>query len=219
MNSIWASASMKANYPSSWLAVAQKLNEMLARLEQSFANRKRFLADASHELRTPVAALVTTLEVSLRRMRDADSYRQTLDTCLGDARQLRRLVDALMEQARSEIGLFHEEATQTNITELLNQCADLMQATAAERGIQIERKIDDGLVLKVQPSRLRQAVLGLLENAIDHGGAGGSGVVGGNRIELLAAAKKKSLQITIRDFGTGIAAEHLPHLFEPFYRE
>lgn len=191
--------------------VAQRLNQMLARLEQSFASRKRFLADASHELRTPVAALVTTLEVSLRRLRDAESYRQTLETCLGDARLLRRLVDALMEQARSEIGAFNEQAVTVNISELLNQCADLMQASAAEKAIRIDRAIEEGISLTIQPSRLRQAVLGLIENAIDHG-------KNGMRIQVQACVENSALRITIRDTGPGIPAEHLPHIFEPFYR-
>ena len=75
---------------------------MLGRLELAFAQRKQFLADASHELRTPVAALVTTIEVALRRPREAAEYARTLKVCLSDARLLRELIQTLLEHARAE---------------------------------------------------------------------------------------------------------------------
>ena len=141
---------------------------MLARLETSFANRKQFIADASHELRTPVAAMVTTLEVSLRRMRDVESYRQTMETCLSDARLLRTLVDALMTQGRSEIAIFNEPVEEADISQLLNECAAAQQAAAGEKHITLKCSIEEAIRLPTQSARLRQAVLGLLENAIDH---------------------------------------------------
>jgi signal transduction histidine kinase len=191
--------------------VAEKLNDMLARLETSFANRKKFIADASHELRTPVAALVTTLEVSLRRLRDADSYRETMQTCLSDARLLRKLVDALMEQARSEIAALNEEAEETNVAALLHDCAAILKATAEEKRVSVSQQIDEPIVLTIQPGRPKQAVMALLENAIDHNSAGGT-------VELVGGIETGRLRILVRDTGPGIAPEHLPRLFEPFYR-
>ena len=191
--------------------VAERLNEMLARLESSFDNRKRFLADASHELRTPVAALVTTLEVSLRRIRDAESYRQTLQMCLGDARLLRSLVEALMQQARSEIAAFKEDAVPTDITKLLRHSVGILNAFAEQRTVSLTDAIDEGLRADVPPGRLKQVVMGLMENAIDHNRPGGS-------VELSASSHAGQLQISVKDTGPGIAAEHLPRIFEPFYR-
>src|SRR5260221_155878 len=78
--------------------MAQRLNEMLARLQEAFSLRNQFIGDASHELRTPVAALVTTLDVALRHPRDGEAYRRILESCRGDARQLKHLVERLMEQ-------------------------------------------------------------------------------------------------------------------------
>ena len=74
-----------------WAAAvrADRLNEMLGRIERAYGQRQQFLADASHELRTPVAAIVTTAEVSLRHPRSTEAYRGTLETCLADARLLR----------------------------------------------------------------------------------------------------------------------------------
>lgn len=191
--------------------VAEKLNAMLARLDVSFENRKRFLADASHELRTPVAALVTTLEVSLRRIRDADSYRQTMQTCLADARLLRTLVEALMQQARSEIGQFKEEAIDTDVEKLLLECVEILHALADEKGVALAVTAQGPMRAKVAPGRLRQAVLGLLENAIDHNRRGGE-------VTLSAAIVSSELEISVRDTGPGISPQHLSRIFEPFYR-
>jgi signal transduction histidine kinase len=191
--------------------VAEKLNEMLARLESSFDNRKRFLADASHELRTPVAAMVTTLEVSLRRLRDADSYRETMQTCLADARLLRTLVEGLMSQARSEIGAFKEDAAPTDVTKLLRESIGILSALADERKVSLVDSIDEGMRAELQPGRLKQVVMGLMENAIDHNRPGGS-------VELSATLRDRQLVVSVKDTGPGIAAEHLPRIFEPFYR-
>src|SRR2546421_2253430 len=104
--------------------MANRLNEMLGRLEHAFALRNQFLADASHELRTPVAALTTALDVALNRPRDAEVYRRTLETCRGDALQLRRLVERLMEQVRSENFSHDEPAQDVDVAQLLRECAD-----------------------------------------------------------------------------------------------
>ena len=81
--------------------------------------QRRFVADASHELRTPVAALVTTAEVALRHSRDAEGYRKTVETCLSDARLLRRLVERLMEQCRADTLSHDEPASEVDLTPLL----------------------------------------------------------------------------------------------------
>lgn len=191
--------------------MATRLNEMLERIERDYAQRQQFLGDASHELRTPVAALVTTAEVSLRHPRDAQGYRKALESCLTDARFLRRLVERLMEQCRADT-LSHDEAPQEmDVAPLLEECVDRAAAIGAERQVTVERTIPARLWQTTQPQRLRSVVTNLLSNAVDYNRVGGS-------VELAACQVGESLQITVRDTGPGIESTHLPHLFEPFYR-
>ena len=191
---------------------AARLNDMLERLERAFAQRKQFLADASHELRTPVAALVTTIEVALRRRRGAEELERTLESCLADARQLKRLVHALMEHARGEATAAHAEAAETvDVAQLLEECADVAQTLAAAKDVRLERSVPGPMPAVTQPQRLRSVVMNLLSNAVSYNRPGGL-------IELGAGVEAGMLTISVRDTGRGIAAEHLPHVFEPFYR-
>ncbi len=192
--------------------MAERLNDMLARLEQAFALRTRFLADASHELRTPVAALTTTLDVALNRPRDADTYRRTLESCRADAAQLRRLVERLMEQVRSQ-NLSHDEPPQDiDVARLVQECADNVAPLAAVKGIELIRQMPERLPYRAFPGRLRSVVMNLLSNAVEYNRPAG-------RVEVrLEANNGDGLQLSVSNTGDGIAPEHLPHLFEPFYR-
>jgi signal transduction histidine kinase len=184
---------------------------MLERIERAYELRHQFLADASHELRTPVAALVTTAEVSLRRPRDADSYRRTVESCLSDARLLRQLVERLMEQCRADTLTHDETPEEVDVVPLLAQCADLTAALAQERNLTLTRQMPPAFRLVTQPGRLRSVVTNLLSNAVEYNRPGGT-------IALSAEPNGQFLHLTVADTGPGIAADHIPFLFEPFYR-
>jgi signal transduction histidine kinase len=200
-----------AQLPRELLPMASRLNEMLERIEHAYAQRHQFLADASHELRTPVAALVTTAEVSLRHPREAQAYRATIESCLDDARLLRRLVERLMEQCRADTLSHDEVPEEIDIAPLLDQCADQAATIAGERNVTVVRNIPASLVVTTQPQRLRSIVMNLLGNAVEYNRPGG-------QVELTVALEAQYLRLIVRDTGPGIATEHVPHLFEPFYR-
>jgi signal transduction histidine kinase len=197
--------------PPELIPMANRLNEMLERIDRAYAQRQQFLADASHELRTPVAALVTTAEVALRHSRDADAYRKTVETCLTDARLLRRLVERLMEQCRAETLSHDEPPAHVDLTPLLSECADHAAALGQTRGITLIRSLPAELSVQTQPGRLRSVMTNLLANAVEHNRPGGT-------VELTASPNGHMIHLTVKDTGPGIPAEHLPHLFEPFYR-
>jgi signal transduction histidine kinase len=158
-----------------------------------------------------VAALVTTAEVALRRPRTAESYRETLETCLADARLLRQLVERLMEQCRADTLSHDETPEEIQLAPLLDLCADQAAALARDREVTVTRDVPPDFRFKTQPGRLRSVVINLLSNAVEYNRPGG-------RVELWAAPNGKVLRLSVKDTGRGVAAEHLPHLFEPFYR-
>jgi signal transduction histidine kinase len=188
--------------------MAQRLNEMLARLEAAFEQRARFLADASHELRTPVAALMTTLEVSLRRPRSADEMNVVLKTCLSDVQSLRHLVDRLMQQVRSESS--GESPATFDLTVLLNECADLLLRARPDKPLDVRRHLPPSLWVRSMPERFRGIVINLLSNAFEYTPAGGT-------IELTCEVSDE-LVLTVSDSGSGVPDELVPRLFMPFSR-
>jgi signal transduction histidine kinase len=201
----------EASLPTEMRPVAARLNEMFERLERAFADRRRFLADASHELRTPVAALVTTLEVALRRKRDAAELTRTLENCLTDARYLRRLVIALLELARGETTASQPAADPFDAAAVLDQCCNVADALAGPAGVKVVKAYAGPMAVVSDADRLRGVVTNLLANAVEHSPAGAA-------VELAAGLAGGTLEVSVRDAGPGIPAHHLPHLFQPFYR-
>jgi len=194
--------------------MAKRLNEMLARLQHVFQQRKQFLADAAHELRTPTAALLTTLEVAVRRPRDHAALLEALQTGLADTKRLRRLVESLMEQARSDVQRAAPLA-QTDVAAMVRECVQVINPIAREKeiNITIDPRTPMNLPFVTQPDRLRSVVLNLLSNAVEYNRAGGTVDVHVERVDGNGV-----LQLSICDTGIGISPEQLPHVFEPFYR-
>ena len=218
-----------AALPAELRPTAERLNAMLERLQGAFEQRRRFLADAAHELRTPVAALVSVLELALRRPRGPDELKEALQTSLTDARLLHRLVNVLLEHARGEVSRSAPEPV--DAAALLNECADVVEPLAARRGITLVRRIEPGVELVAEPRRVTGIVVNLLSNAVEYnhpggevelsarlvsdGGRNGDNGAHGDNGDAVAA---EQLLLAVRDTGPGIAAEHLPELFQPFYR-
>jgi signal transduction histidine kinase len=197
--------------PTELVPMTKRLNEMLERLEVVFTQRKQFLADAAHELRTPIAAMMTTLEVALRRQRDPTALVEALRTALNDARVLRKLVERLMEHVRSDRAMNSSTAEEFDIAEMLREAANSVNTVAQERDVAIVVDVPAELKIVSHRERLRSVALNLISNAIEYNRPGG-------KIEIRCAADNDGLRLVVQDTGQGIEREHLPHVFEPFYR-
>ena len=187
--------------------VALRLNKMLDRLERSFEARKQFLTQAGHELRTPITALVTTIQVALRQPGIAEELIRTLEVCLSDSRMLAQLVTALLEQARSESVVHREEPQSFDAVQLLKKCADVADGLALPRGITVTREFPGSLPIVTEHGRLQAIVMNLLGNAVEYNRPAGN--------VILAEMIESALELSVTDTGRGIAAEDLSASSKP----
>ena len=194
--------------------LATIFNETFTRLEQSFNALRRFAADASHELRTPVAALRAIGEAALQTHSD-DPVRlaETMGQMLEESRRLTNLIDALLVLARADSGRLPMSLESINPIALATEARELVGVLAEEKQQEISVKSPDLPVPNVMADRelLRLALLNLLDNAIRYSPAGTS-------ITMTVDSEGSAIAIDVIDRGPGIPARHQEKIFERFYR-
>jgi heavy metal sensor kinase len=193
--------------------LAETFNSMLARLEDSFNRTKQFTADASHELRTPLAILKGETEVALRWGKDPEELRQTLVSNLEEIDRMGHIIEDLLLLAKSEAGELRLDIREFSLGDLL-QDLYLQGKTLGEPkniDISLRLQVTEDIRLKGDQFQLHRLMLNLVNNAIKYTPENG-------RVEIRLAVEGSEAVLAVADSGIGIAAEHLPHLFERFYR-
>ena len=190
--------------------LAATFDMMLARLEGAFQRERQFTSDASHELRTPLAAMRTILEMTRSKRRSVADYETALDDLAEEAARLQTLVEDLLRLARQETnGTAVYEPI--DLSELLDDIADSMRPLGENKGLTLTSAVPEGLVFAGDRDGLIRLFVNLVDNAIKATAAGEITLAGAREME-------NGLVITVADTGCGIDAEHLPHIFDRFYR-
>ena len=200
-----------AGYPVELAALARKFNAMLDRLEEAFGRLSRFSADIAHELRTPVNNIRGEAEVSLRKGRSLEEYREALGSCLEESTHLSELIESLLFLARAESPGTHLVREPVLVVKELEAVRDYYEPVATESGVALSVTAHDEIEADLDRVLFQRAVANLVENAVSHTPAGGN-------ITLAAHAKNGLVCIDISDTGEGIRPQHLPHVFDRFYR-
>lgn len=192
-------------------ALARSFNEMAARLEQTEQRRRTLFSDVAHELRTPLATLDGYLQAISDGVMQPDE--RVLGSVRGEVARLTRLADDLQKVSRAEERQLELHLARVEPQALVGAARAAAAPSYADKGVQLRADTDAGLPpLQVDPDRLGEVLANLLENALRHTPAGGS-------VGIAAHANGAgTVELAVTDSGEGIAAEHLPRVFERFYR-
>ena len=190
--------------------LAEAWNEMLKRLEDSFTRMQRFTADAAHELRTPLAALRTTAELSLRRSRNNDEYQQALRQVVEISHRMQALSETLLAIARGQVPNIGPGKVTTNIGELMESLATEIQPLIDDKGLHLVCNLKP-VFAEVDADSIRRVAAILLDNAMKYTSRDGT-------ITLQTEDLGKTIVLRVTDNGSGIPADELPRIFDRFYR-
>ena len=191
--------------------LVETLNDMLDRLEAAMRTARRFAADASHELQTPLAAMRSVVEACGRRARGVEDYKAMAADLLVEIDRSSRLVRDLRLLALAEGGQVVTAGDRIDLATVVSECSEIARAMGEEKAIRVDARIEQRPVVLGSALHLRRVILNLTDNAIRYSPAGAS-------MEILVAGDHGQASVRVSDHGCGIAPEDLPHIFEAFYR-
>jgi heavy metal sensor kinase len=192
--------------------LAETLNQMMSRLERSFAALRRFTADASHELKTPLTVVRAGVERAITRPDVPQETLAALEETLQEVNRMTELLDSLLTLARADEGRAELHRDAVDLRSIVAEAGETGELLADHAGVAIEiRTPPEPVVLAVDRSRVRQLILNLIENAVKYTPRGGT-------VSVQLGASDGKVSLTVADSGIGIAPGDLPHIFDRFWR-
>ena len=187
-------------------------NNLLDRLAVAFHAQRRFMADASHQLRTPLSIARTAAQVTLAKPdRSVAEYRESLGTVAQQTERLTRMVDDMFELALADLDARPLQLEEVYLDEIVNECVSSARVLADDRAVTVAARTPADVQMQADPSLLRQMILNLVENAVKHTPVGGS-------VQVTVAADATRAQIAVSDTGPGIPESDRERIFERFVR-
>lgn len=197
--------------PTELQPIADRLAHTLVELKRAFEREKQATADISHDLRTPLSALLTTIDVTLRKPRQADEYREALEDCRGSAQQINQIVERLLSLARLDAGVDRIRRQSVDATRVAEECVTVVRPLAEARGIRVSLDGEQTAALQTDPDKLREILNNLLHNAIEYNRPNG-------KIDVAVQRQNGHVRVVVRDTGIGISETARAHIFERFFR-
>ncbi len=188
--------------------LARTLNQMFDRIESAFNQQVRFTADASHELRTPVAVILSHSELALDKPRPAEELRDTIETCRRSALRMRSLIESLLTLARFDSGEVTLDSRSFDLVRTVGDCVALVKPLAAQRRITIQTDLPPAMATG-DPDRIAQVITNLLTNALRYNQDQG-------QVLVSLRCSPAEVVLCVADTGIGIPPENLAHIFEHF---
>ncbi|MDR1620216.1 MAG: HAMP domain-containing histidine kinase [Clostridiales bacterium] len=192
-------------------SLAAAFDRMLERLQDAFDRERRFTSDASHELRTPVSVIISQCECAVSSANSSEEFQSAIEIVLEQARQMSTLISCLLSFARADKGGadFHKETV--DLSRLARSTAEQAAEIAADKEINVETDIEDGLTVSGDETLLIKMMWNLLENSVKYGRRGGN-------VHFTLRNENETIIGEIKDDGMGMAAENLEKIWERFYR-
>jgi signal transduction histidine kinase len=193
--------------------IHDRLTHSLEALKHAFEREKEAVADISHELRTPVASLLATIDVSLRKPRTAEQYKQTLEDCRDITKQLGGLVERVMTLAYLDAGQTAVTKATTDVADVADGCASVIRPLAESHGLTLTTEVSEPVELSTDADKLREVILNLLHNAVEYNQPGGQ-----VRLCVRSEPNAKRVVVEVSDTGIGMTPDVKGKIFERFYR-
>lgn len=191
--------------------LAETFDRMFDRLQSAFEHERQFTSDASHELRTPVAVIISQCEYALANAQTVEEEKEALETVLAQAQRMSALIAQLLTLSRADRGQSKLQMETIDLSELVEIVADQVQEAAAKRQITVETEIEPHVLLHGDETMLMRMLLNLMENGVKYGREGG-------HLSVKLHRHGSDVVGEIADDGIGIAEQHLDKIWERFYQ-